>query len=92
METKHPRAKELIKENGIPVQRSGFPASRQAMDQAGEQIYNLSARIPGGIKNFAGNQNIHDKRVLNRPQQAQYREGLLDMTGLQRSSENLQKH
>ena len=44
------------------------------------------ARIPGGIKKFAVNQNTHDKRVLNRPQQAQYREGLLDMTGLQSSA------
>ena len=91
LDVTHPGAKQLIEKQGISVQRSHHKASRQALDQAGEQTYNRSAKIPGGIKQFANNQTTYDKWVLNRPHLAKVRDGLLQKTGLDSATDNPQK-
>ena len=91
LDVTHPGAKQLIEKQGISVQRSHHKASRQALDQAGEQTFNRSAKSPGGIKQFANNQTTYDKWVLNRPHLAKVRNGLLQMTGLDSATDNPQK-
>lgn len=91
MEANYPGARSLIERQGLSVQRSSHKASRQAVDQAGEQTYNRSAKIPGGIKQFASNRGAYEKWVLNRPHLAKFKDALLEITGLQNSNEFPQK-
>ena len=85
LESTYPGAKNLIVEQGISVQRSEHKSCRQAIDQAGEQTYNRSAKIPGGIKQFAANQSSYDKWVLNRPHLAKFKDALFERAGLKSS-------
>ena len=84
----NPIAKKEIVEKGLSVRRSNSGASRQAIDQAGEQTYNRNAKVPGGIKLFAGNSCAYERWVINRPHITQLKEGMLELTGLQSSQKD----
>ena len=70
LDTTNPGCKELLSHKGLPVQAQERYACRIAIDQCGEQTINKDAKVAGGIKYFASDENAILKWTLNRPAQA----------------------
>ena len=63
-----------------------FPC-RTAVDQIGEQAMNRDARVSGGIKLFASDENAIMKYTLNCGVQAKHTKELYSMSGIKQSEE-----
>ncbi len=70
LEETHPGCKEVIELKGLSVQAQDRYPCRIAIDQRGEQTINRDAKVSGGIKFFASDENAVMKWTLNRAVQA----------------------
>ena len=86
----HPRCRELLERNGLSVQGQDIYPCRTPTDQRGAQTINRDAKVAGGIKYFASDQNAILKWTLNRAAQAKNTEKLYNIAGV-RSSEDMYK-
>ena len=62
----HPGCRELLERNGLSVQGQDIYPCVTPIDQQGEQTINRDAKVAGGIKYFASDQNAILKWTLNR--------------------------
>ena len=86
----HPGCRELLERNGLSVQGQDIYPCRTPIDQRGEQTINRDAKVAGGIKYFASDQNAILKWTLNHAAQAKNTEELYNIAGV-RSSEDMFK-
>ena len=86
----HPGCRELLERNGLSVQGQDIYPCRTPIDQRGEQTINRDAKVAGGIKYFASDQNAILKWTLNHVAQAKNTEELYNIAGV-RSSEDMYK-
>ncbi len=90
LDATHPGAKDELKEVGVSVQRNNLGIG-QSVDLAGEQSYMQSAKISGGVTQFAAKQETVAKWVMNRAFQSKFVESLKDIAGLSSTMENPRK-
>eukprot|EP00112_Aurelia_sp_Birch-Aquarium-sp1_P005855 Seg1662.2 transcript_id=Seg1662.2/GoldUCD/mRNA.D3Y31 product="hypothetical protein" protein_id=Seg1662.2/GoldUCD/D3Y31 len=87
LERTHPGCKELLSEKGLSVQEQDRYKCRIAIDQRGEQTINKDAKVSGGIKYFASDENAILKWTLNRPVQAKNTNALMVLADVKSSDE-----
>ena len=85
--TTHPGCKELLSHKGLSVQAQERYACRTAINQRGEQTINKDAKVAGGIKYFASDENAILKWTLNRPAQAKSTDALMLLADVNTSEE-----
>ena len=90
IDTKYPGAKDEMMKIGISVRRNSNGIG-QAIDLAGEQSYMRNAKTAGGIKSFQTRQCTVLKWVRNRSQQTEFVEGLKEIAGIEKTTQNLRK-
>ena len=90
MEAKYPGAREEMMSLGISVRRNEY-GIEQATDLAGEQTFMRNAKTVGGIKSFQTRRCTVLKWVKNRAQQTRFVEGLKEMAGIEKTTQNLRK-
>ena len=83
----HPGCMELLSEKGLSVQGQQRHKSRIAIDQRGEQTINKDAKVSGGIKYFASDENAILKWTLNRSMQAMNTKALMELADVKSSEE-----
>ena len=87
LERTHPGCKELLSEKGLSVQGQDRYKCRIAIDQRGEQTINKDAKVSGGIKYFASDENAILKWTLNRPMEAKNTNALMELADVKSSDE-----
>ncbi|KAG1685941.1 hypothetical protein GQR58_008889 [Nymphon striatum] len=87
LEITHPGCKELLSEKGLSVQGQDRYKCRIAIDQRGEQTINKDAKVSGGIKYFASDENAILKWTLNRSAQAKNTNALMALADVNSSDE-----
>eukprot|EP00794_Sanderia_malayensis_P012447 gene12447-13734_t len=90
LDANYPGAREEMEMYGLSVKRNNLGIG-QAVDLAGEQTFMKHAKTAGGLKQCLNSETAYEKWVLNRPMQAEYTEGLMDLSGLSRSIMNPRK-
>ena len=90
IDAKYPGAKEELAAIGISIRRNEFGIG-QAIDMAGEQTFMRNAKTAGGIKGFQTRRCTVLKWVRNRAQQTKFVEGLKEMAGVEKTTQNLRK-
>eukprot|EP00794_Sanderia_malayensis_P002234 gene2234-2545_t len=84
LDANYPGAREEMEMYGLSVKRNNLGIG-QAVDLAGEQTFMKHAKTAGGLKQCLNSETAYEKWVLNRPMQAEYTEGLMDLSGLSRN-------
>ena len=90
MDAKYPGAKEELAAIGISIRRNDFGIG-QAIDLAGEQTFIRGAKTAGGIKGFQTRRCTVLKWVRNRAQQTKFVEGLKEIAGVEKTTQNFRK-
>ena len=78
----HPGAEELLRQNGFSVSRSDVPSSRNAVDITIEQTINKNAKSHGGIVGFSRNYAEYFRWCITRHWRASYVEGAFKMADM----------
>ena len=87
----HPGLKDLLKRNGLSVNRSGVPTSRNAVDITIEQTINRHAKSHGGIIGFSHNYAAYYRWCMTRHSGAQYLQATTEMVDMDNTDSSSHK-
>jgi hypothetical protein len=87
LQSTHPGAEELLRNNGFSVSRSQVPSSRNFVDITIEQTINRHAKCTGGIVGFSRNFWAYARWCITRHERAKYVELAFENASMLQSSD-----
>jgi hypothetical protein len=90
LESTHPGARDLLKQNGFSVSRSDIPGTRNAVDITIEQTINRHAKSRGGIIGFSRNFAAYHRWCMTRHLRASYVEATYELAEM--STTDVDRH